>query len=120
MSGNGKLRDKVLEAIRADKLPNRRPERTWGGQGCGARCTICGEEVRLDEVELELEFAAGDGGTERGNYHVHVGCFSAWDFERKNFALQRATIKVNGLSHAYGEATVAAGEREAAAKRGTE
>ena len=36
------LREKVREVLQAEKLPNRRPDRTWGGPGVGADCAICG------------------------------------------------------------------------------
>jgi hypothetical protein len=74
------LREKAREAIRAGKLPNRRPIRSWGGPGAGARCTICGALVTLDELELEIEFAR-DGDAGRDEHHVHVPCFTAWETE---------------------------------------
>jgi len=117
MSGNGKCRDRVLEALQAGKLPNRSPERTWGGLGSGACCVLCGERVGPDEMELELEFASDEGG-KRDSYYVHVSCFSAWNVERHNLELQRDTIAVTELSRAEGESTLAAGEREAFLKQG--
>ncbi|HEX7035694.1 MAG TPA: hypothetical protein VF210_07960 [Pseudomonadales bacterium] len=69
------------QAIRAGKLPARRPDRTWGGTGSGSPCAICGQPVTPDEVEIELEFAGDYGGrTDRG-FHVHVRCLSAWELE---------------------------------------
>jgi integrase len=34
------LREKARDAVRSGKLPARRPDRTWGGPGVGAPCTI--------------------------------------------------------------------------------
>jgi len=80
------LRAKAREAIEAGTLPNRRPERMWGGPGVGARCTICGEPVKHDELELEMEFSA-DPGAGPSKHHVHVRCFSALEFEMRNCQL---------------------------------
>jgi hypothetical protein len=51
------LRAKAREVIRTGKLPNRRPDRTWGGPGVGASCTICGEPVTKDQLEFEIQFS---------------------------------------------------------------
>jgi hypothetical protein len=76
------LRAKAREAIRSRRLPNRAPERMWGGPGVGASCVICDTPVKRDEVEFELEFAPDGGDPDPRNYHVHVRCFAAWEFER--------------------------------------
>lgn len=84
MSADHVLREKAREVIQAGKLPNRPPERTWGGSGVGADCTICNELVKRDELELEIEFARdGNDGT-LDTYHVHIRCFAAWEQERHN------------------------------------
>jgi hypothetical protein len=119
MSNNGMLRDRGREAIRTGKgkLPDRAPIRTWGGQGSGTSCAICGERLRPDEVEFELEFAADSNGRGGENCHVHVCCFSAW--ERQRLELKRTTMAVTGLSGAGGEIKVAATyEGEARPSRG--
>lgn len=86
MSDENALREKVRQAVHAGTLPNRRPERTWGGPGDGFECTICGAPVNGDEVELEIEFARDVD--DPGQYRVHVRCFNVWELERQN--LQRA------------------------------
>ena len=73
------LRAKAREAIRTGKLPSKRPDRTWGGPGVNAPCTVCGEPVTKDQLEFEVQFAH-DGGLDK--FHVHVRCFAAWEFER--------------------------------------
>src|SRR5437016_7479908 len=50
------LREKALEAIQNGKLPMRSPDSTTGGAGCNEACAICGEPVRLTQMELEAEF----------------------------------------------------------------
>ena len=75
------LRRKAREAMQAEKLPNRRPDRSWGGRGAGAECTVCSTPVTSDEFEFELEFAR-PGDDSADTYHVHVRCFRAWESER--------------------------------------
>jgi hypothetical protein len=83
MSDECTPREKAREVIQAGKLPNRRPDRMWGGPGVGADCTICGAPVKRDEVEFEIEFAGSGQGSGLHTYHVHVRCFAAWEFERR-------------------------------------
>lgn len=78
-----RLRQKIRNVIEAGTLPDRRPERMWGGPGSGVVCALCGETVTADQTELELEFVAN----EQDGYlvhHAHVGCFSLWEAEREN------------------------------------
>ena len=70
---------KAREVARAGKLPNRRPDRSWGGRGAGADCAICGTPVTNDELEFEFEFARSGDDPGRDTYHVHVRCFWAWE-----------------------------------------
>jgi hypothetical protein len=49
VNDEGTLREKAREVFQAGKLPNRRPDRTWGGPGVGADCTICRVPVQRDE-----------------------------------------------------------------------
>jgi hypothetical protein len=77
------VRAKVREVLKAGKLPNRRPDRTWGGPGVGAPCTVCDLPVTKDELEFEIEFAHDGDHPGLDKYHVHVRCFAAWEFERR-------------------------------------
>jgi hypothetical protein len=74
------LRALARKAMKAGDLPDHRAERMWGGAGTGKLCAVCGKSVRPVDVEFELQFASkrGLGAT---NYHVHAGCFTAWEFE---------------------------------------
>jgi hypothetical protein len=79
------LRERARTAIRAGKLPDCLPHRTWAGKGAGAVCAVCGAEVRAEEIEYELEFPRLEtpaGGV--GNYRFHVRCFDAWELERQS------------------------------------
>ena len=88
MSDNPVLREKAREVIQAGTLPNRFPERTWGGPGVGADCTICNVPVTRDELEFEIEFANNGEGNGNGetpqSHHVHIRCFAIWDQERRS------------------------------------
>ena len=75
------LRGLVRTVIRDGKLPSRRPDRTWGGPGVGALCTVCGIPVTRQQMEFQIEFARTDPpGLDK--YHVHTRCFAAWELER--------------------------------------
>jgi hypothetical protein len=47
------LRAKAREALRSGKLPNRKPDRTYGGPGFRVRCSLCGEFIEADQAEME-------------------------------------------------------------------
>jgi hypothetical protein len=83
MSDDRVLREKAREVIEAGKLPNRPPERTWGGSGVGADCAICNVPVKRGELEFEIEFDR-DGNDTPDKYHIHIRCFAAWQHERQN------------------------------------
>jgi hypothetical protein len=76
------LRQHAREALQAGKIPANRPERTWGGPGVGAQCTICGRPVGRDELEFEVEFARDGDVPSLDKFHLHLRCFAAWEFER--------------------------------------
>ena len=82
------LREKARVVIQNGKLPSRPPDRTWGGPGVGATCTVCELPVTTQEMEFEIQFARdAKQGLEAGldKYHVHIRCFAAWEFERRSF-----------------------------------
>ena len=76
------LREQARAVVVNGKLPARRPDRTWGGPGVGAPCTVCELPVKKDELEFEIQFARDDDDPGLDKYHVHVRCFAAWEFER--------------------------------------
>jgi hypothetical protein len=77
------LRDKARAAVRDGKLPSRRPDRTWGGPGVGATCSVCDLPVERDEMEFEIQFARDGNNPRLDKFHVHIRCFAAWEFERR-------------------------------------
>ena len=64
------------------RLPDRRPDRVWGGRGEGSCCSVCGAAVQDGEFEVEMEFARADNGSGPDVHHVHVRCFNAWELEQ--------------------------------------
>jgi hypothetical protein len=77
------LREQARAAARYGKLPARRPDRTWGGPGVGAPCTICERPVQRDEMEFEVQFERDGGTAGLDKFHLHLECFAAWEFERR-------------------------------------
>jgi hypothetical protein len=123
MSESSRARPAAHEAIGARRLPSRLPERTWAGRGSGAACDACGEPVKPEEVEYELEFAPADasrGGSDVRR--VHQRCFAAWYSERTLASPDPAAPGDAGspaLPAISDEATLAGRAREAAQKRGS-
>ena len=113
MSGDAGLRAKAQEAIQTGKFPNRAPARTWAGQGSGAsRCAICDQLVRADEIEYELEFAAGNDGVRPDAYYLHGDCYWAWEFERRDLTQKGGIAKATPLSGDVRDIKIAVDERE--------
>ena len=77
------LRAKAREALTAGKIPNRRPDRTWGGPGVNVPCSICGlpGDPPANGVS-EIQYARDGGNSGLDVFHVHIRCFAAWEFER--------------------------------------
>jgi hypothetical protein len=84
MSDEKAIREQARAAIRNGKLPNRAPDRTWGGPGVGAPCTVCELPVTKGEMEFEIQFARGSENPGLDKFHVHIRCFAAWEFERRS------------------------------------
>ena len=83
MPDEARLREQARTAIQTGRLPSRAPDRTWGGPGVGAECSVCGRPVTKDELEFQIEFAHDGARPELDRHHVHIRCFAAWEFERR-------------------------------------
>lgn len=77
-----RLREQAREAIHNGKLPAGPPDRTWGGPGVGAPCSVCEKPVTKQELEFEIQFEHDGDMPGLDKYHVHIRCFAAWEFER--------------------------------------
>lgn len=114
MTDEAAPRQKARRAIQSRKLPNRSPDRTWGGSGVGAECAICGVPVKPDQLEFELEFARDGNRPGLDQFHVHIQCFRKWDLERHEQAR-----RTNGDSHELGGLPAEAGGSKLSARGGT-
>ena len=112
MGDDSILREKAREVIQAGNLPNRPPDRMWGGSGDGAQCVVCGAPVKHDEVQLELEFIGGDSAG-AGNYQCHIRCFSALDLELRNLELASRMISAGDQTELTTAASMADGRKNA-------
>jgi len=54
------------------------------GRGGGAQCAICDVPVQRTEMEFEIEFARDGGNPGLDRFHIHLRCFTAWEFERQS------------------------------------
>jgi hypothetical protein len=78
------IREKAKTVVLNGKLPARRPDRTWGGPGVGAPCIVCELPVTKDQLEFEIQFARDGDNPGLDKFHIHIRCFAAWEFERRN------------------------------------
>jgi hypothetical protein len=76
------LRDRARHAIRSGKLPKQDPDRTWGGPGVGAPCSVCEKPVTREQVEYEVQFAHDGPNPGLDRLHLHLRCFAVWELER--------------------------------------
>jgi hypothetical protein len=82
MPDEPRLREQAKAVIQSGKLPSRSPDRTWGGPGVGAPCSVCERPVTKEEMEFEIQFARDSDNPELDKFHVHIRCYAAWEFER--------------------------------------
>jgi hypothetical protein len=94
------LRGKARELIRAGRLPDRRPDRVWGGAGFeGSPCGLCGVLLKEAEMAVELEFARDLGlDPDSAQLHLHARCFLAMELE----LLEREAARMQSLDDSPG------------------
>jgi hypothetical protein len=56
-------------------VPYRKPHRTWAGYGSGAGCDWCRRAIESNQIEYEVELAAGPAPRV---LHLHRQCFQDW------------------------------------------
>lgn len=101
MSDEQLLRRLAREAIAAERVPAERPKGTWGGNGTGALCDICGLPIPEDEIGFEVEFSQ-EAARARNCFHLHSRCFAAWEFERHALEVGEHPEGTNGQAPAPG------------------
>jgi hypothetical protein len=70
---------RIRERLRSGELPRKPHERMWGGPGSGLPCRGCGDVIRADEMEIEVQFRNPTGFTA---HRLHTRCFAVWEIER--------------------------------------
>jgi hypothetical protein len=109
------LRAAARRAISNGVIPTQKHIGTWGGFGCGARCCICGEAIRVEQLEFEIDFPRAGAATAESSYHLHAACFHAWEAERETLVGGGLTkvLKAEG-----DESTIPLHDREDPSRRG--
>jgi hypothetical protein len=82
MPDEPRLREQARAVIQSSKLASRNPDRTWGGPGVGAPCSVCEKPVTKEEMEFAIQFARDGDNPGLDKFHVHIRCYAAWEFER--------------------------------------
>ena len=59
------------ELLASGKLPYESPRETFGGDGSGEPCALCGETIERSHTEIEAVYRGGA-------LHFHVDCNNAW------------------------------------------
>jgi len=63
-------------------VPRIRPARLFGGNGTGVRCAVCGEVIKPQQTEFEVEFNRHGIAPGIDRYRLHSPCLRAWEAER--------------------------------------
>ena len=67
------LLDRARRAIAARELPTGVSSRVWGGRGSGQLCSLCGQAIGSNDVEIEL-----DGIEAAAGVRFHSKCHHLW------------------------------------------
>ncbi len=60
-------------------------------------CTLCGEPVTRNQMELEIELTRHGATPGLTRYHLHTKCFAAWELERKQRGSERVPEAVSPI-----------------------
>ena len=86
MPNEQRIRALARNILEAGLVPRRDPDGTWGGMGIDAPCAMCGERIRPDQVEYELQFRRDGAAPDMDLFHLHLRCLAAWEMERTKAA----------------------------------
>lgn len=67
------LLERARHAIAAHELPPGVSSRVWGGRGSGQPCSLCGQPIGFNDVEIELDGVAAATGV-----RFHSKCHLLW------------------------------------------
>jgi hypothetical protein len=67
------LLERARRAIAARELPPGVSTRVWGGRGTGQLCSLCGQPIGFNDVEIELEGVQVASGV-----RFHSKCHLLW------------------------------------------
>ena len=67
------LLERARRAIAARELPPGVSSRVWGGRGSGQLCSLCGQPIDFNDVEIELEEVEAAAGV-----RFHSKCHLLW------------------------------------------
>jgi hypothetical protein len=86
MPNDQRIRALARNILQAGLMPRRDPDGTWGGKGVDVPCAMCGERIRPDQVEYELQFTHDGATPDVDLFHLHLRCLAAWELERTKAA----------------------------------
>jgi hypothetical protein len=67
------LLDRAQRAIEDRQLPPGVSTRVWGGRGSGLPCSLCGQPIDSNDVEIELDGVGASAGV-----RFHSRCHLVW------------------------------------------
>ena len=80
------LRDEIRRKLDAGALPTKPPNKIYTGYGSGVTCDACGDPIRADQVECELNYP-----DEHRTCRLHLACAGLWEAVRLTRSLDSAT-----------------------------
>lgn len=70
------LRRQARMEIQQGRLPEVSSASMWGGSGTGLSCGVCGDPIRPDQVEYEINGPPGGAPL-----RFHMQCYAVWQLE---------------------------------------
>jgi hypothetical protein len=114
------LRRLAREAVLEGRLPERVPDRMWGGPGDGRPCAICGAVLTRGDIGLEVEFGSAEAELAPSSYNVHVRCFAAWEAEWRRSTPTDLGHPAGGLRSGARDGTIPDRDRDHIPTEGTQ
>lgn len=97
------IRFLVRKRMTTGELPVMRIQNIIGGNGNGALCCVCGEQIQQSQIEYEARLTAADTRL------FHIKCFALWQLEcaqqletQRTSAANHKTPRPDGPGEAFG------------------